>query len=94
MVNDLLCNMENGEATLLVAVDLSGALDTVDHGVQQHVLHARFGISESALEWFHSYLSQRGIFVYELMILCPTLLKFYSRSPKDLWPGLSLSSIC
>ena len=59
MTNDILNNMEKGDATLLVAVDLSAAFDTVDHGVLESVLTSNFGIHEKALEWVHSYLAGR-----------------------------------
>ena len=43
----------------MVAVDLSAAFDKVDHGILLHVLQDRFGITESALDWFESYLRPR-----------------------------------
>ena len=47
--------------TPLIALDLSAAFDTVDHGVSLEVLHNQFGIGDTALEWFRSYLSDRTI---------------------------------
>ena len=60
MMNDLLRSMENQRVTALVAVDLSAAFDTVDHDILVSVLHHKFGISHSALQWFDSYLRPRS----------------------------------
>jgi hypothetical protein len=59
MMDDLLWSMERQTVTALVAVDLSAAFDTVDHDILLSVLHHKFGISNSALEWFDSYLRPR-----------------------------------
>ena len=49
--------------TPLIALDLSAAFDTVNHGVLLKVLQNRFGIKDLALNWFRSYLSNRKITV-------------------------------
>ena len=43
----------------LVSLDLSAAFDTVYHGTLLEVLSLRFGITDSVLEWFKSYLTGR-----------------------------------
>jgi len=60
LVDDLLWSMEKQQATALIAIDLSAAFDTVDHEILQSVLTARFGISNTALDWFSSYLYPRS----------------------------------
>ena len=57
--NDLLMNMNSQQVTLLVLLDLSAAFDTVDHGILLSRLETSFGIRETALAWFSSYLSNR-----------------------------------
>jgi len=57
--NDLVRAVDNKEVTALVLLDLSSAFDTVDHSTMLTVLHRRFGVEESAMDWFTSYLSDR-----------------------------------
>ena len=60
-VNDLLWSMENSSLNALVATDLklSAAFDTVDHQVLVSVLENKFGIKDTALRWFRSFLHDR-----------------------------------
>ena len=58
--NDLLLNMDHPRVTLLVLLDLSSAFDTVDHEVLVRRLEVTFGIADTALQWFRSYLAGRS----------------------------------
>ena len=59
--NDHLWNMENQNVTVIVAIDLSAAFDTVDHQILTDVLNKRFNIEGAALaQWFSNYLSSRS----------------------------------
>ena len=58
--NDILMNLDSQRVTLLVMLDLSAALDTVDHGVLLNRLSTTFGVRGSALQWFASYLLNRS----------------------------------
>ena len=51
--------MEHKEITVMVALDLSAAFDTVDHEVLISVMEKRYGIIGHALEWIKSYLADR-----------------------------------
>ena len=57
--NDILINMDNQRVTLLVLLDLSSAFDTVDHKVLLRCLETTFGIRDTALQGFRSYLTDR-----------------------------------
>ena len=56
VMNDILWAMERQDITALITIHLSAAFDTVDHNILIEVLHRRFGVTETALEWFASYL--------------------------------------
>ena len=57
--NDILLNMAKGSVTALTLLDLSAALDTIDHTILLDRLNVYYGISELVLGWFKSYLSGR-----------------------------------
>jgi len=46
-------------AEFLVLLDLSSAFDTVDNDCLLSLLHRRFAIDGSELDWFRCYLSER-----------------------------------
>ena len=57
--NDLVRAVDSKLVTALVLLDLSSAFDTVDHTTLLTVLDRRFGVRESVMDWFSSYLSDR-----------------------------------
>jgi hypothetical protein len=59
VLSDFLDAVDRGEVGLLVLLDLSAAFDTVDHDLLLERLHTSFGICDSALDWFRSYLTGR-----------------------------------
>ena len=60
IINDCLWTMENQIVTVLIATDLSTAFDTVDHEILFEVLNKKFGLQNTALWWFESYLRLRS----------------------------------
>ena len=56
IVNDILWAIERQNITALIAIDLSVVFDTVDHNILLELLHRKFGVAETALEWCVSYL--------------------------------------
>ena len=51
--------MEHQKVNSLVATDLSAAFDTLDHDILLSVLEKRFGVQDTCLDWFRSYLNSR-----------------------------------
>ena len=60
VTKDILMKMNTQEVTLLVMLDLSAAFDTVNHNILLKRLNEELGICGVALEWFKSYLVNRG----------------------------------
>ena len=58
--NDIVIAMDGQKVVLLILLDLSAAFDTVDHEILLNCMSSRFGIKGKVLEWFRSYLSNRG----------------------------------
>jgi hypothetical protein len=64
ILNDLHQAKDNSRLSLLVALDMSAAFDTIDHATLLTRLRERFGVRDHCLDWFQSYLSNRSQFVY------------------------------
>ena len=48
--------VDEGENVILCLLDLSGAFETIDHKILIDRLENNFGLKESVLAWFSSYL--------------------------------------
>ena len=57
--NDILMSMDEQHVTLLVLLDLSAAFDTIHHDKLIGRLESDLGITDNALAWFKSDLSDR-----------------------------------
>ena len=57
--NDMLMSMDEQHVTLLILLDLSAAFDTIHHDKLTGHLESDLGITDNALAWFKSYLSDR-----------------------------------
>ena len=64
MTNDILWSMGRKEVTAVIVLDMSAAFDTVDHYLLLDILHNRYGIVDTALQWYQSYLRPRGMKVH------------------------------
>ena len=56
--NDIVNGIDKDQCTILASLDLSAAFDTVDHDIFIGRMHA-YGIRETALKWFQSYVDRR-----------------------------------
>ena len=61
MTNDILWSMERKEVTAVIVLGMSAAFDTIDHDLLLDILHKRFGIAETALQWYQNYLRPWGM---------------------------------
>ena len=61
--NDIMRAIDEHRSVVLLLLDLSAAFDTVDHYILLERLTSCFGIKNSALTWFASYLQNRHQFV-------------------------------
>ena len=62
-VSYILCSLDQNKSVILLSLNLSAALDTVDHATLIYRLSNRFGMKGTALAWFKSYLASRQQFV-------------------------------
>ena len=60
--NDILVPIDKRHCVMLLLLDLSAPFDSVDHDILLTRLHSKYSISDIALEWFRSYLTNRAQF--------------------------------
>ena len=63
LTNDIMETIDSGKITILTALDMSAAFDTLDHITLLHKLHHTFGQSGYVIFWIRSYLTDRSSFV-------------------------------
>ena len=64
VVNDLKSDIESGNISALILLDLSAAFDTVDHSTLLDRLNKSYGIKDGAAEWLRTYLTGRTFSVH------------------------------
>ena len=63
VVNDLFLSLNKGNISVLALLDFSSEFDTIDHTILVHRLHTDFGFTDTVLQWFSSYLTDRTQYV-------------------------------
>ena len=81
VVNDLFLSLNKGNISVLALLDLSSAFDTIVHAILVHRLHTDFGFTDTVLQWFSSYLTDRTHYV-SLCIHCYDFAPVHSGVPQ------------
>ena len=63
VVNDMFLSLIKGNISVLALHDLSSAFDTIDRPILVHHLHTDFGSTDTVLQWFSSYLTDRTHYI-------------------------------
>ena len=70
LTNDILWGMENQQVTSMIILYLSATFETMDHKLLLKVLNHKFGVTDTALEWYKNYLIPRKFTsLYKWLIL-------------------------
>ena len=81
VVNDPFLSLNKGNISVLALLDFSSALDTIDHPILVHRLHTDIGFTDTVLQWFSSYLTDRTQYV-SLSNHCSTFAPVHSSVPQ------------
>ena len=60
---NIVISLNKGNISVLALLDFSSAFDTIDHTILVHRLHTDFGFTDTVLQWFSSYLTDRTHYV-------------------------------
>ena len=60
ITDDILFALDNKCFIALIMIDMLAAFDTIDHNILLYRLSHHFGINNSVLSWFRSYLNNRS----------------------------------
>ena len=82
VVDDLFLSLNKGNISVLAFLDFSSAVDTIDNPILVHRLHTDFGFTDTVLQWFSSYLTDRIHYV-SLSYHCSTYAPVHSCVPQD-----------
>ena len=63
VINDLFLSPIKGKLSVLALLDFLSAFDTIDHPILVHRLHSDNGFTDTVLQWFSSYLTDRTHYI-------------------------------
>ena len=63
VVNNLFHSLNKGNISVLALYDFSSAFDTIDHSILVHRLHTDIGFTDTVLQLYSSYLTDRTNYV-------------------------------
>ena len=81
VVYDLFLPLNKGNISVLALLDFSSAFDTIDHPILVHHLHTDFGFTDTVLQWFSSYLTDRTHYI-SLFNHCSAFAPVHSAVPQ------------
>ena len=89
VVDDLFLSLNKGNIYVLALLDFSSAFDTIDHPILVNRLHTDFGFTDSVLQWFSSYLTDRTHYI-SLSNQCSAFASVHSGVPRGSFIGTML----
>ena len=51
--------MDNGDLIGMVCLHIRKAFDSINHDILKRKIHKQFGVVNTELKWFESYISER-----------------------------------
>lgn len=81
VTNYLMMSSDSRSPSLIILLDLTAAFDSVDHTILLKRLHNNVGLTDHALKWFESYLSDRSHWCPPGINPCPCPLHYLHASP-------------
>ena len=81
VANDLFLSLNKGNMSILALLDFSSAFEKNHHPILVHRLHTNFGFTDTVLQWFSSYLTDRTQYV-SLSNQCSAFAPVHSGVPQ------------
>ena len=81
VINDLFLSLNKGNTCILALLDFSSAFDTIDHTILVHRLHTDLRFTDTVLQWFSCFLTDRTHYV-SLSNHCSAFAPVHSSVPQ------------